>query len=273
MKKIFKILGSTILIIFVADIIFLSALPKLVAYISKNMGYHLDSSNLMIKYSMGIGVRLVGLILFLYILKKTEIIKWYSCKMNINYLKLSWLFFIYICVNLEISSASNMNIMPVIFMIVESLIIGLYEETVFRGLVLPLFLRKWGINNKQIMISVILSSVIFGLFHISNLFTGASFIEVVIQVCYTTIMGIAFSALLLRTKGNLLWCGMIHGLYNMASGFGDFDPTVHVVNQSITISILPYLLNLLLFIPLLIYGLFLLRRVSEVSEDGKIVIV
>lgn len=118
-----------------------------------------------------------------------------------------------------------------------------------------------------------ISGVIFGLFHISNLFTGVSFIEVITQVCYTTIMGIAFSALLLRTKGNLPWCGIIHGLYNMASGFGNFAPTVHALKEPATISILPYLLNLLFFIPLLLYGLFLLRKVSEVSEDGNVVII
>lgn len=43
-----------------------------------------------------------------------------------------------------------------------------------------------------------------------NYFAGASGIAVTTQMCYATIMGIAFSALLLRTKGNLLWCGIVY---------------------------------------------------------------
>ena len=77
------------------------------------------------------------------------------------------------------------------------------------------------------------------------------------------IMGVAFSALLIRTNWNLLWCGIIHSLYDIAAGFGDFavlQTTNEVIANSNTPSAGVYLMNFCLFIPLLIYAIFLLRK-------------
>ena len=271
-KEIVKVISLVLVILFVANFVFLSLLPKLVAYISGNLGYPLSSENLVMKYSMGIGVRVIGLILFFYILKITQIIKWYSFRMDKNSLKLSWLFALYIIANIEISSTEAMTLLSVCLMMVESMMTGIYEETVFRGLVLPIFLRKWGTNRTRVIACVLISNMLFGLAHLLNLFTGADLASVLSQVCYATMIGTAFSALLLRTNGNLLWCGILHGFYDMASGFGDFvnkvSPGVQA-SHSVT-SIVPYLMNLSFFIPIFLYGLYLLRKITAVTADGTV---
>ena len=271
-REVVKVIGSVIIILIVANFFILSLLPKIIAYISGNAGCPISSADLVTKYSMGIAVRVAGLLLFFYILKVTQIIKWYTCKLDGNSLKLSWLFVIYIAANIEIGSTGNMKLIPVFLMILESMITGIYEETVFRGLVLPIFLKKWGTNRSKVISCVLISNLLFGLAHLLNLFTGADLAAVVSQVFYATMIGTAFSALLLRTKGNLVWCGVLHGFYDMASGFGDFTNKVSSgaqAHQAVT-SIVPYLMNVAFFIPIFLYGLFLLRKITAVTAEGKI---
>ncbi len=266
--KLFAIL-LVILISFVGNIAILILLPRLIAFSLANIGVNLDSSNQMTKYMMGIFVRIIGVAIFMFIMIKLKLTRIYHFKLNKSYIFLSWVFFIYIIFNLEFTTIKHIDSLLVTAMIINSLIIGLYEEIVFRGIVLPLLFAKWGANKKQVVFSVVGASTLFGLLHLSNLFTGAPVVAVVTQVIYATIMGIAFSALLIRTNWNLIWCGLIHGMYNMASGFGDLVPSVSA-EVSGNVSALPYLLNLLLFLPLLLYGLFLLRKVKYISADYRI---
>jgi membrane protease YdiL (CAAX protease family) len=73
---------------------------------------------------------------------------------------------------------------------------GIWEEVVFRGIILVLLLKKY--SKKR---SIIISSVLFGLFHLINLvnyfFTSDSFREILIntlfQVVYATAIGFFFA--------------------------------------------------------------------------------
>ena len=80
---------------------------------------------------------------------------------------------------------------------------------------------------------------------------------------YAFIIGVFFSALLLRTNWNLLWCVILHSLYDMAAGFGDFavqQTTKEVTANHNTPGTGAYLINFCLFLPLLLYAIFLLRK-------------
>jgi membrane protease YdiL (CAAX protease family) len=50
--------------------------------------------------------------------------------------------------------------------------VGTIEEFLFRGLILPLMLRKWGSTRKGIYIAVLVSSSIFGVAHLLNFIAG-----------------------------------------------------------------------------------------------------
>lgn len=271
-KEAIKVLFIVSVILFAALFVILVFLPKGIAFGFKECGYPISNENLVVKYAMGIAVRAVGLLLFLAVMKKTRILEWYHCRLDKNSLKLSWLFIVYILLNVEIGSVNNMSFLPVLLMIAEYIMVGLYEETIFRGLVLPIFLKRWGKSRRQVISSVLVASIMFGAAHLVNLFWNENTAAVLTQVCYTAIIGIAFSALLLRTNGNLLWCGLLHGLYDMASGFGDFAEKTNsgVQANAVPADILPYVLKLACFIPLLLYGLFLLRKVTSVTDISRV---
>ncbi|MEM1484167.1 CPBP family intramembrane glutamic endopeptidase [Oscillospiraceae bacterium PP1C4] len=259
-----------ILITFLGDIFILSWLPKIILSFSISIGYALDRTDLMTIYIVGSAVRLLGFFFCMVFMIKTNIIKKFNFKITPKHILISWMFIVYIIFNIEYVDIQQNQIPLVIAVIISNLIIGLYEEVLFRGVVLSLLLKKWGETRKQVYLSVVFGSLVFGVFHLSNLWSGSSLVAVLTQVVYTTIMGIAFSALLLRTNNNILWCALMHGLYNMASGFGDITHITSTEITSTVVSIVPYILNMFMFIPLLIYGLLLLRKVNSVSFEGTV---
>lgn len=255
---------TIILVMLVGDIFIIVLLPKLIAWLFSQMGYPLNSENNVTRYLMGIGVRTFGFILFLLLMKKYDMLKRYRFKLNRKDILISWMFFIYIAVNIQMVSLKGVPAINVVLMILDCFMVGLYEETIFRGFVLSLLLKGGIERRKQTIFAVVISSVAFGLMHLSNL-SKTPLIPVLYQVVYATIIGIAFSAILLRTNWNLMWCITLHTLYDIADGFGDFITKVEkAIPQKI--ELLPYVFSLLTFFPLLLYGLFLLRKVGDVPK-------
>ena len=95
---------------------------------------------------------------------------------------------------------------------------GLFEEVLFRGLILKLLLVKMGHTKKGIINAIIISSVIFGLLHIINSIAGTLEIATNIeQIVATTGFGFLYAVLYLRTKN--LWVPiLLHGFVNLFGG-------------------------------------------------------
>lgn len=250
--KIF-ILAIIITVIFNFSVLFL--LPKLIAAV-----FSLSSKILAQKYIVGILSRLIGIIVGIFILKKINIKLNYIFNFKKDYLFLSLIFFVYIAANIEFINITSNMILNLFLMILDCLSVGFYEEFIFRGIILNLFLKEWKNSRNEILFSVIISSLLFGLAHFMNLLSGTNFISVLYQVVYTTIIGIAFSALYIRTDFNLIWCAILHSLYDIASGFGDLVQKTEVIKSTQALDILPYIINISLFLPLIVYAFFILRN-------------
>lgn len=251
------------LIVLVGFIFALDMLPKVIVKGFMLAGIKLDSQDLVTKYGMGIIVRLFGLAVLLPILSRLSDMRIFTYRINKACFALSWLFFVYIIANLEIDGVAQVTPEVVLLMILECFAIGFYEEILFRGVLLRQFTELFGNSHSRIICAVFTSSLLFGLIHLINFRTGAGAAAVLTQVGYAFIIGVFFSALLLRTNWNLLRCGILHSLYDMAAGFGDFavrQMTSEVIANHNTPSVGAYLLNLCLFIPLLLYAIFLVRK-------------
>lgn len=94
--------------------------------------------------------------------------------------------------------------------------VGFFEEMAFRGCVLMFFLRKRRDTKGDIFIAILLSSLVFGIIHLVNLFT-ASPAAVFLQIGYSALIGGLCSLVLICTK-NIWLCVIIHALYNFAGG-------------------------------------------------------
>ncbi len=100
----------------------------------------------------------------------------------------------------------------VLLLLLECLAVGFFEETAFRGVVFLGILRRNPKNKLWALASIAISSAIFGLVHLVNLFEG-SIGSVLLQIGYSTLIGAMCSVILIKTA-NIWLCVLIHGLFN-----------------------------------------------------------
>ncbi len=95
----------------------------------------------------------------------------------------------------------------------ESLMIGLFEESCFRGVVLMGFMEKRRASVKGRFWSIILTAAVFGAIHLVNLFLGSSPAAVLMQIGYSFLIGAMCSVVLLKS-GNLWLCVLLHAVFD-----------------------------------------------------------
>lgn len=91
--------------------------------------------------------------------------------------------------------------------------IALLEELIFRG-VLSLVINDLLKDKKhKVLLSSIICSLIFSLFHLTNLFVGADIGSVLLQCFYTFLIGAMLMVTMLKT--NSIWlCILIHAIFD-----------------------------------------------------------
>lgn len=101
-----------------------------------------------------------------------------------------------------------------------TLFVGIGEETAFRGVALNAVGER-----TTVFWAVVVSSVLFGTMHLSNLFSSPAG-SVVPQVVITSLVGLLFGWVYVSTRGNLILLIVLHWLYDaalvagLATGFG-----------------------------------------------------
>ena len=89
---------------------------------------------------------------------------------------------------------------------------GFVEETWFRGLAVPIGMGYLP-RDKRIFLTVVITSVFFGVLHLGNVFNGAELVVGIVQAVATTFAGIFFIAVFLRS-GSILVPIFMHGFYD-----------------------------------------------------------
>lgn len=136
---------------------------------------------------------------------------------------------------------------------------GFWEEGLTRGFFLFALLIIAVRNGSSPMKAVVVSSVGFGLMHLVALVGGRNPGATLTQAIYAALLGIGFSALLLRT--NALWALVgLHALIDLGSALHD-PVTKSKSFDSFNIG------PILFYLPLALYGLYLLRRRSETTAE------
>lgn len=98
--------------------------------------------------------------------------------------------------------------------LLKCVLIGISEEVLFRGIIFHALLEKFEKAGRSCFLPVLLSSVIFSLFHFINLLDGAGFLAVLQQAGYSFLIGAMLAVTLLKTK-NIWLCVFLHALFDM----------------------------------------------------------
>ncbi len=159
------------------------------------------------------------------------------------------------------------------------LFIGLTEEFMCRAWLQNEFIERYGKTRKQVIISIILASLVFGMIHISNILVGQSVLDTIIQVIQATAAGMLFGAIYYRSK-NIWSVILLHGLWDFAILLGQMDtvkdctygtPTAGIIIYNVIGTIAVVLVYILAFIILMRKSkiLPLLCKGYEPNEDMK----
>lgn len=132
---------------------------------------------------------------------------------------------------------------------------GLYEEVACRGVILSNMMYQWRNTKNPILMSLLASSIAFGLIHLVNLFSTVG--PTLIQVGYATGLGIFFGAVYLRTR-NLWGPVVLHSLIDISGKlFVTEDPVTGLASLAVPLEQL--LAGAAIFIVFTAIGLYLVR--------------
>ena len=152
-------------------------------------------------------------------------------------------------------AGSGFYFKPTVEALAMAIAAGFYEETIFRGVTVPIGMRYLK-SEKRVGILVLITALVFGLMHIGNIVNGASVQMGIAQGIATTFGGILFIAAYLRT-GNILIPIFMHGIYDYMCFVT--DPTLKsgiMVNDLNASALIP---AVLVEVIAGIWGLYLLR--------------
>ncbi|MET1259896.1 CPBP family intramembrane glutamic endopeptidase [Flagellimonas sp. DF-77] len=146
---------------------------------------------------------------------------------------------------------SNMAIL-----LLYCLSVGISEELGFRGVVQSMLIKTSSGTKKGVVVSVVISSILFGLIHLIRFDKGIY--GEISQVFFAGFIGMLFGLVLLLTK-RIYPLIIIHTLIDFAA---KLDKAGIPIQKKISdpTSLENSILTVLLVLPCLIYSLFLIKR-------------
>lgn len=162
---------------------------------------------------------------------------------------------------------SKINYDNLISLIVYAILIGLFEEIFFRGIIENELLECLSDNKKQILTSIILSGMIFGAVHLTNLFMGQDLLTTMMQFVQTTAIGILFGTIYYKTR-NIWALVFLHSFYDFAVFLSEANLILgcgYIENVPISITVFSMVSSLILSLVYIVYAFSLLE-----SSKGKL---
>ncbi len=109
-------------------------------------------------------------------------------------------FFILFSIISIIDNGNPLDIYAVFNLALYCLFIGIVEEFLCRGWLLNEFLERYSRNRKEILLSILFSSLIFGVVHFLNIGDTQGFFETLVQVMNAAAGGIFLAFVYYKTK-------------------------------------------------------------------------
>lgn len=124
-------------------------------------------------------------------------------------LRSSWLPLLYLALFASLSGLAGFPPLRAAgIALINTLLVGLSEEVMFRGLLYPSLRRRFGIWT-----AVLLSSAVFGAVHVLNVFMVGNLFQALLQATTASLTGVVLAALMLRS-GSLVWPVVYHALWD-----------------------------------------------------------
>jgi len=149
--------------------------------------------------------------------------------------------------------------------VVYCLSVGVYEELLFRGIIFPLFILKTKDNKYGAFWAVVLTSLVFGLAHIVNLFAGGGIVPTLLQIGYSFLVGGMCVISMCITK-NIFTAIILHAVYDVGGLITDGGVGIGSGNQWDTVTVI---ITVILSILVAVFEIIILFRlnVKELADN------
>lgn len=165
-------------------------------------------------------------------------------------------------------SLSQISTGKICLLLFSTLSIGFSEEFVFRGLLQSLFLKMYFEKERTsaaVFRGVFVPAIIFGFFHLLDFDPDRIWSEFA-QFFYSIFIGIGFGSILLKTR-SLIALAIIHGLINFVFNLDELVVQSHI--GSVNTSAFNAILTMSLVCPMLIAGIFIIKKIHPSEIEIK----
>ena len=135
--------------------------------------------------------------------------------------------------------------LSIINLIIGCFFIGVAEEFLCRGWLLNEFLERFGDTKKGVWYSIIVSGLIFGVLHFSNVLYGQDLISTITQVIGAAGTGIMFGIIYYKTK-NIWSVILLHAFWDFSIYLSLIAPVTSTVETTSIISAISVIFTILM---------------------------
>ena len=134
---------------------------------------------------------------------------------NSVFLGLPMLIFSFIGLLVGLPSIISIKTGTLVNLLLFCTLIGIAEEFLCRGWIQNEFIERFSGSYKETLLSILLSSLIFGTMHITNIEIGQTLFETLMQIMQATSLGFILGAVYFRTK-NIWAVVFLHAFYDFS---------------------------------------------------------
>ena len=156
------------------------------------------------------------------------------------------------------TDALSYNFTDVCGLLIYCITIGIAEELLCRGWLLTEFIERYGYDYKHVKLSILLSAVVFGCMHITNVFYGQTLFETFTQIIQTLGIGFLLGTVFYRTR-NIWSVIFIHAFYDFSLMLSDIAP-FKVCTGETDSSVHSLIISILLLVIYIVLGEYNLRK-------------
>lgn len=149
-------------------------------------------------------------------------------------------------------------VIPNFYTLALALAAGIGEETIFRAVPIAMMMKN-KVDNKRIIVVVVLSSILFSLMHLSNMSEGAILSTTLVQVVACISTGILYAGIYLRS-GSILLPMLAHFFHDYINFMLPAQATGIMTQTSF--SAMEMIPEVVMFIVELGIGIYLLRKTN-----------
>lgn len=171
----------------------------------------------------------------------------------------------------SLSSLDGFNLGNFINLLLLTIFIGIAEEFLCRGWLQNEFIERYGDTKKHIILSILFSSLIFGLIHLSNIIAGQDVFTTIIQVIQATSAGLLLGSVYYKTKN--IWAVIfLHSIYDFSLMLGDMNLIKDCTFNTPTTGIIVYnTFSTLVLSAINIVGALLVFKRTNLKDKTKVI--